>query len=257
LKPATLPRGTRQLIALWLTDTGGYATGDEGTVLTRSPSGWVREPTGLPVTKALHAVWVDPEGGVWAVGGDVLVPPLGEGVMIHKGKPVATSYVVEDGGLLGAGGTSGSGTDSGVKDASVDSGRAETGAPAPGIEDAGSLPGKVRCGTQTCSLPGEKCCADRDTGIPTGCVAQATPCDPQYPTSDLSADITCDENADCPAAESCCLDTYLQVGGLVQISCQKSCYGPQACVSRDGCAASEACMGFRIDGYHTCQTATP
>jgi hypothetical protein len=33
--------------------------------------------------QSLHAVWLDPEGGVWAVGGNVLTTELDRGVALH------------------------------------------------------------------------------------------------------------------------------------------------------------------------------
>lgn len=79
------PEGAVQMIGVCLTaDGGGYAVGLDGTVMRRDDDGWALERTALPVVDALHAVWVDPEGGVWAVGGQVLSFPLVEGVMIHR-----------------------------------------------------------------------------------------------------------------------------------------------------------------------------
>lgn len=38
--------------------------------------------------ESLHAVWVDPQGGVWAVGGDVLTPELDQGLALHSSAAV-------------------------------------------------------------------------------------------------------------------------------------------------------------------------
>jgi hypothetical protein len=35
-------------------------------------------------------VWIDPLGGVWAVGGQVRVPPLVDGILVHRGDAVPT-----------------------------------------------------------------------------------------------------------------------------------------------------------------------
>ncbi|HEY3665041.1 MAG TPA: vanadium-dependent haloperoxidase, partial [Polyangiaceae bacterium] len=35
--------------------------------------------------QSLHSVWVDPSGGVWAVGGKVLTPDLNQGIAVHGG----------------------------------------------------------------------------------------------------------------------------------------------------------------------------
>jgi hypothetical protein len=48
--------------------------------------GWHSVKTGLDLIDPFHAVWVDPEGGVWAAGGDVLTPLLNEGMLLHRGE---------------------------------------------------------------------------------------------------------------------------------------------------------------------------
>jgi hypothetical protein len=66
----------------------GIAVGTFGTVLTRSTAGWAVEDVGIPVSQNLHGSWIDPDGGVWAVGGDTLSPPFIDGIMLHRGRPV-------------------------------------------------------------------------------------------------------------------------------------------------------------------------
>jgi hypothetical protein len=77
----------------------GVCVGDDGVVWTVGFGGSVYrgrggtyEPidTGLDFTAAesLHAVWVDPGGGVWAAGGDVLTMELDQGLGLHHGAPV-------------------------------------------------------------------------------------------------------------------------------------------------------------------------
>ncbi len=62
------------------------ATGRDGLVFMRSPEGWERENTELSLgIESLHAAWIDPEGGIWAVGGNVLSDRLDEGVVIVRG----------------------------------------------------------------------------------------------------------------------------------------------------------------------------
>ena len=85
------PAGTALLFGVSLSATNaddGYAVGLGGAVVRRSASGWAPEPTGLDVYETLHAVWIDPGGGVWAAGGQVFAPPLVQGVLIHRGAPV-------------------------------------------------------------------------------------------------------------------------------------------------------------------------
>ncbi len=68
----------------------GFACGMYGSVYERDANGWREEETQLSLLENLHAVWLDPDGGVWAVGGQTLVFPLVEGVMIHRGRTVPT-----------------------------------------------------------------------------------------------------------------------------------------------------------------------
>jgi hypothetical protein len=71
--------------------SGGWAVGQGCRVLRRGAAGWSEVTTGLtPAAQSLHAVWVDPTGGVWAVGGDVLSADLTGGVVVHYGTTVPT-----------------------------------------------------------------------------------------------------------------------------------------------------------------------
>ena len=77
--------GFRQMIGVSTTSAGAFAAGDFGSVLERRDGAWAEVEHGLEVFDSFHAVWVDPEGGVWAVGGQVQSLPLKDGVMIHRG----------------------------------------------------------------------------------------------------------------------------------------------------------------------------
>jgi hypothetical protein len=66
----------------------GIAVGTFGGVLTRSNAGWALEDLPFPVSKSLHGSWIDPDGGLWAVGGDTLTAPFVDGIVIHRGLPV-------------------------------------------------------------------------------------------------------------------------------------------------------------------------
>jgi len=61
---------------------GTYAVGNQGSVWTRD-GGWA--PTGEPPLTLLdfHGVWVDPDGGVWSVGGKLSAQT--EGVVAYDG----------------------------------------------------------------------------------------------------------------------------------------------------------------------------
>lgn len=72
-------------------DAGDWATGYFGVVLRRTDAGWETVNTGFVLdVESLHAVWVDPDGGVWACGGDVVSPSLSNGTIVRRGPTVAT-----------------------------------------------------------------------------------------------------------------------------------------------------------------------
>ncbi|MEW5737861.1 MAG: vanadium-dependent haloperoxidase [Myxococcota bacterium] len=68
-----------------------WAVGEGGAVFQRSRAGWKRVEAGLSI-ESLHAVWVDPRGGVWAVGGKVLSALTG-GAILHLGPTGTPRYV--------------------------------------------------------------------------------------------------------------------------------------------------------------------
>jgi hypothetical protein len=86
-----------QMVGVYLTEDDGYAVGIDGAVYRRTDTGWQPEATNLAVYEQFHAVWLDPEGGVWAVGGQTLSEPLIRGVLIYKGitKIPGGAYVEE------------------------------------------------------------------------------------------------------------------------------------------------------------------
>jgi hypothetical protein len=74
------------MVGVCLTESGGTAAGWYGSVLSRSDGAWQAEDLGLTIdsAQAFHSVWVDPEGGVWAAGGQILSTPLSDGLLLHK-----------------------------------------------------------------------------------------------------------------------------------------------------------------------------
>ena len=78
------PSKTPHVLGVWLAGEEGYAVGAEGSVFRHVEGEWKRVRTGMDLAEAFHSVWVDPDGGVWAVGGQVLAPPLVDGIMIHR-----------------------------------------------------------------------------------------------------------------------------------------------------------------------------
>ena len=66
----------------------GIAVGSLGAVYLRDGQAWRSEDLGFNVLENFHGSWIDDEGGLWAVGGQTLAPPLTDGVMIHRGREV-------------------------------------------------------------------------------------------------------------------------------------------------------------------------
>ena len=81
---SVIPEGTPHLIGVNMTDKEGYAVGIRGTVMRWNGERWSKVETGISLSEAYHTVWVDPDGGVWAVGGRVVEPPLVDGVMVYR-----------------------------------------------------------------------------------------------------------------------------------------------------------------------------
>jgi hypothetical protein len=79
------PTGVQTLSGVFMRDSIGYAVGARGTVVNRGETTWERESLGLTLRDDLHSVWISPNGIIWAVGGRILQPPLGNGVMVVKG----------------------------------------------------------------------------------------------------------------------------------------------------------------------------
>ena len=74
-----------QTIGVYHRGQTAYAVGMQGTVLRHDGVGWIAEAHGLPFYEDLHGVWIDPAGGVWAAGGQVVAPPFTDGALIYKG----------------------------------------------------------------------------------------------------------------------------------------------------------------------------
>ncbi len=85
----------KPLFGVRLADNTGYAVGVNGTIKRRSGGSWKTETHGLEIFEDFHAVWIDPTGGVWAVGGDILAPPLTNGMLAYKGKAKLPTAFVE------------------------------------------------------------------------------------------------------------------------------------------------------------------
>lgn len=69
----------------------GLAVGLFGTVYVRDESGWQAEDLDDAATRQnLHGSWIDDQGGLWVAGGQTLVPPFTDGILLHRGTPVPT-----------------------------------------------------------------------------------------------------------------------------------------------------------------------
>ena len=56
--------------------------------MRRDREAWKLLDIGLELFNPFHAVWVDPTGDIWAVGGEVLSPIPTEGMLVHAGQSV-------------------------------------------------------------------------------------------------------------------------------------------------------------------------
>lgn len=68
-----------------------YATGEGGAVFERKSGKWARVTTNGAGVESLHAAWVDPQGGLWTVGGNV-ISDLKLGAIIRYGTPKTPTY---------------------------------------------------------------------------------------------------------------------------------------------------------------------
>jgi hypothetical protein len=86
---SALPPGGPKLTGVAVSEDQAYAVGEFGAVLRRGSNGsWAIDKPHV-TDQNLHATWIDPSGGVWAVGGHYDTPPMSAGVLIHKGDPVS------------------------------------------------------------------------------------------------------------------------------------------------------------------------
>ncbi len=107
------PPHAQQLNGVFIPPDGrGVAVGLQRSVAIRAAGNWqIREP-GLNTIVDYHATWVDPDDGVWAVGGDLSDPPT-RGVLAYGGKqgtiPSTITTRCPTAGTTGAGAVSYSG----------------------------------------------------------------------------------------------------------------------------------------------------
>jgi hypothetical protein len=68
------------------------AVGRVGDAWLHGAEGWIGDPRGRATFKDLHATWIDPDGGVWAVGGQISALPMTGGVMVYAGEQQVATY---------------------------------------------------------------------------------------------------------------------------------------------------------------------
>lgn len=87
------PNATPQLNGVYVTEGGGaFAVGTLASVWRRDGGTWSPDPDAPVIGQDYHAVYVDPDGGIWAVGGDILAPPFRNGVLAHYGEPLPSGW---------------------------------------------------------------------------------------------------------------------------------------------------------------------
>lgn len=69
------------------------AVGRAGEVWLRGEDQtWTQDARGRGTFLDLHAGWIDPDGGLWTVGGSIATLPLVRGVLLYGGSAVVTAY---------------------------------------------------------------------------------------------------------------------------------------------------------------------
>ncbi|MEO8874297.1 MAG: vanadium-dependent haloperoxidase [Polyangiaceae bacterium] len=98
------PLGAGLLQGVFTTaDHGDWVSGERGLIYTRAdatkPFALMDHGLVIPPTSSLHSIFVDPSGGVWSAGGNVLAPALDNGMLIHYGEPIPP-VVIDDGPMM-------------------------------------------------------------------------------------------------------------------------------------------------------------
>jgi len=79
------PKNLPQMNGVYVPEVGvPVAVGLNGEIWQRTAAGWQRDTSASDEWRDHHAVFVDPAGDTWAVGGQVFVPPFTEGQLVHR-----------------------------------------------------------------------------------------------------------------------------------------------------------------------------
>jgi len=82
---ARTPPGVKQLNGVFVPTNGtAVSVGISAAMALRDADGWVNTAAGLDTAGDFHAVWLDSEGGLWAVGG-ALSTGLSNGLLVYGG----------------------------------------------------------------------------------------------------------------------------------------------------------------------------
>lgn len=73
----------------------GVTVGNQVSVAFQTAAGWELQDIGVDVARDLHAVWLDPDGGIWTVGGN-LTASLDQGIVLYMGDEVISTNVRSD-----------------------------------------------------------------------------------------------------------------------------------------------------------------
>lgn len=87
------PPGIPQINGIYVTDDAAHGVGIMGAIWRREDGAWMQVEDAPRLPLDYHAVYVDPDGGVWAVGGNIVAEPLDRGVMAHYGRAVGGGYI--------------------------------------------------------------------------------------------------------------------------------------------------------------------
>ncbi|MFV8755579.1 hypothetical protein ACNOYE_33940 [Nannocystaceae bacterium ST9] len=87
------PAGAPQLNGVWVeADGSAMAVGVEGSIWRRSVDGaWAADDSIDKLFYDFHSAYVDPSGGMWAVGGFVIAAPFDRGMLYHHGDALPTT----------------------------------------------------------------------------------------------------------------------------------------------------------------------
>lgn len=90
----TPPGEVLQLNGVHVGPEFSVAVGNEGSVWRRDPTGaWTADADAPNVPLDYHATYIDPDGGVWAVGGRLSDLPPTQGLLAHHGQALASTTI--------------------------------------------------------------------------------------------------------------------------------------------------------------------